>query len=390
MMRQLKLILLLLLLAACSSQAETVTVEPTAEPTPSGPPPLAERMLFVPEGFEIQIYGGLARSGASSMTFGPDGSLYVLTVDGQIYRLRDDAQDDHAADSRELIYTNEATVLEHAVGIAFGPDGALYISDKGRIVRMLDVDGDEVYDSIDPIVTDLPALLYPLHSNNGIAFGPDGKLYVGVGSSTDHGPIQQQREASILRMNPDGSELEVFATGFRNPYDLTFSPNGDLFTADNGPDQLDMTLRYIPPEELNHVRQGRNYGFPDAFGKLLPAGNTSEPPITEFFPSTVSSGLVYYSGAQFPPAFQNGVFVAQFGTGVPAMLDRGILQGHTVVFVPLQPTADGTFTGDFQLFLQFVPAWGRPIDVTVGPDGALYVLDYLTSEVFRVTYTLGS
>lgn len=387
MMQWMKIIPLLLLLAACSRQEATPT--PTTAPAaPSGIPPLSERVKFIPEGFDIQVYGGIAKMGSSSFTFGPDAYLYILTVDGQIFRLRDDLKDDHFADARDLLYANETQVLDHAVGLAFAPDGTLYVSDKGRIVRMLDIDSDGIYDSIDPIVTGLPALLYPLHSNNGIAFGPDGKLYVGIGSTTDHGPIKERWEASILRMNPDGTELEVFATGFRNPYDLAFSPSGDLFTADNGSDQLDMTLRYLPPEELNHVRQGRNYGFPDVFGKMLPQGTTSEPPITEFFPSTVSAGLVYYGANLFPPAFRNGVFVAQFGTGVPAIIDRGIDQGHTVVFVPLQPTIEGTYTGDFQLFLQFLPDWGRPIDVTVGPDGALYVLEYLTGEVYRVSYVL--
>ncbi len=378
MMRYLTITLLLILLVGCSSAADT----PTVEPTPPGPPPLTERVTFIPDGFEISIYGGLARPGASAFTFDPDGEINVLTNDGQLFRLRDD-NGDYIADHRELLYANEANVLEHAVGLAFGSDGALYISDKGRIVRMLDVDSDGIYDAIDPIVFGLPALVYPFHSNNGIAIGPDGKIYVGIGSTTDHGPIQEQWEASILRMNPDGSELEVFATGFRNPYDLTFLPNGDLFAVDEAPDQLDETLRVLPPEELNHVRQGRDYGFPNVFGKTLPSGNTSEPPIAEFPAASVSAGLVYYSATQFPAAFQNGVFVAQFGTRTPSVeLDSG----HGVIFVPLQPTADGTYTGDFQMFLQFTTEWGRPVDVTVGPDGALYVLEYLTGEIFRVVY----
>ena len=382
MLRPLKIILLLALLAACSSQ--DVPATPTAEPTPSGPPSLSERVTFIPEGFEISIYGGLAKQGGKSLAFGPDGYLYILTIDGQIFRLRDDYDNDHIADGRDVLYVNEASALDHAVGLAFGPDGALYVSDKGRIVQMLDANSDGIYDSIKPIVFDLPAMVYPEHSNNGIAFGPDGKLYIGVGATTDHGPIQAKWESSILRMNPDGSDLEVFATGFTNPSDLTFAPNGDLFTVDNAPQQLDMTLRYLPPEELDHVRQGRDYGFPNAFGKILPAGNTSEPAITEFFPFTFSAGLVYYGVTQFPPAFRNGVFVAQLGTNA----ETGSNQGHSVIFVPLRPTADGTYTGDFQLFLQFLPEWGEPSDVIVGPDGALYVLEYLTGEVFRVLYTL--
>src|SRR5664279_3508179 len=132
----------------------------------------------------------------------------------------------------------------------------LYVSDGGRISTVTDSNGDGTLDTITPIVEGLATQQWTYHSNNGIAFGPDGKLYVGIGSTTDHGPLQAKYEASILRMNPDGSDLETFATGFRNPYDLVFSPKGDLFTSDNSPDALDATLPYLPPEEIDHVQQG--------------------------------------------------------------------------------------------------------------------------------------
>jgi glucose/arabinose dehydrogenase len=386
MTHPIKMILLLLLLAACSGQAQSITSTPQPSPTPSGPPPLQERVKFIPKGFEISSYGILSVGGGTSLTFGPDGDLYVLSVSGQIFKLRD-TNDDHIADSVDVVYQNEAGVLNYAVGMTFGPDGTLYVSDKGRIVRMLDIVPDGIYDAIDPVIVNLPALLYPFHSNNGIAFGPDGKIYVGIGSTSDHGPLKVKWEASILRMNPDGSDVEVFATGFRNPFDLAFSPNGDLFTADNSPDQLNRTLRYVPPEELNHVRQGRDYGFPNVYGKMLPPGNTTEPPITEFFSSSVNAGLMYYSATQFPAHYRNGIFVAEYGTAVPAIRERRIDEGHAVVFVPLQPTDDGTYTGDFESFVLFTPHWERPVDVTVGPDGALYILDNPTTEIFRVSYT---
>jgi glucose/arabinose dehydrogenase len=373
----------IVLLAACASPIVTPTPELTSAPNP--PVSLQDRVASIPAGFDIAVYGSVGSSGVSVLTFGPDRNLYILTVDGQIFRLRD-TNGDTVADARDLLYGDEDNLFNHAVGMAFSPDGTLFVSDSGRISRVEDENRDGKFDLIKPIIEGLPSLLYPLHSNNGIAFDLFGKLYVAVGSTTDHGPLKVNREASILRMNDDGRDVEVFASGFRNPYDLAFAPNGDLFTADNSPDQLDMTLRYLPPEELDHVRQGRDYGFPNAFGFMRPAGDESEPPITEFFTSVVSAGLVYYSGDSFPPAYRDGVFVAQFGSAAAAPIDRQLRNGFAVVFVGLTPTADGTYTGDFEPFIVFNPGKARPVDVTVGPDDALYILEFSSGEVYRVRY----
>jgi hypothetical protein len=180
----------------------------------------------------------------------------------------------------------------------------------------------------------------------------------------------------------------VFATGLRNAYDLTFSPQGDLFTADNNPDRFDRTLRYLPSEELNHIRQGHFYGFPEVFGAPYP-GHNSTAPITNFFPSVASSGLVYYATDHFPEPYRDAVFVAQWGSIAHPVQARDIRNGYQVVYVPLEPTADGTFTGDWQVFAMFHQDAGeyRPVDVTVGPDGALYILEYMEAVVYRVRYT---
>jgi mono/diheme cytochrome c family protein len=187
-------------------------------------------------------------------------------------------------------------------------------------------------------------------------------------------------------MNPDGSDVEVFANGFRNPYDLAFSPNGELFTADNNPDALDDTLRYLPPEELDYVRQGRHYGFPDAFGFMGDIAD-SEPPVVEFFPSVATAGLTYYAADHFPPAYQNGVFAALWGTAAPTPQERSLTNGRMVVFVTLAPSDDGGYRGDWDVFAWFRQGSDyRPIDVIVGNDGALYIAEWTTATVYRVTY----
>ncbi|HVU10670.1 MAG TPA: c-type cytochrome, partial [Phototrophicaceae bacterium] len=214
------------------------------------------------------------------------------------------------------------------------------------------------------------------------------KLYIGVGSTTDHGPIRVKDEADILRMNPDGSDLEVFATGFRNPYDLVFSPQGDLFTSDNSPDSLDASLEYLPPEEIDHVQQGKNYGFPNVFG-FPPPGSDTMPPVVDLPTSSASSGITYYAADQFPDQW-HGLYLAEFGTGADDSKAAGLHTGRQVIFVSLKPDGHGSYTGSWQPFAVFpdnLAMTYTPIDVTVGPDGALYIAEWNSSTIYRVTYT---
>jgi glucose/arabinose dehydrogenase/mono/diheme cytochrome c family protein len=364
----------------------------------------AAHLLNVPPGFAATVYAEGQNFGLpTQIAFGPDGNLYVLSLAGSIYRLID-TNGDYYADTVEtafwdgdLNYVTEDNVVQlsalpdqlyHAVGMAFHED-RLYVSDSGRIVELTDQDDDGMYETLTPIVEGLVSLQYEGHSNNGIAFGPDGRIYIGVGATSDHGPLRDPMEAAILRVNPDGSDLEIFATGLRNPYDLVFTPDGDLITTDNNPTDVGRTLRFIPPEELNHIRQGEDYGFPRVYGHP-PPGDSSAGPITEFYPSVASAGIDYYAHDAFPAEWRNGVYVAQWGTGADVLVNRDLLFGFAVVFVPLEKDADGRYHGDFVEFASSATeraADFRPIDVTVGPDGALYIIEFFSSRIFRVTYT---
>lgn len=338
----------------------------------------------LPEGFQKQLYARLPLPEPTVITFGDDGVMYVLTLAGQILRVTDD-NGDNVADTYDVIYADDGDQLFHAVGMAFY-DNKIYVSYSGKIGIMSDSDGDSKLDTVTPIVEGLPSWQHTFHSNNGIAFGPDDKLYVGVGATTDHGPLHDPLEAAILRMNPDGSDLEVFAGGFRNPYDLVFSPDGKLFASDNSPDEPDLALQYLPPEEIDYVQQGKNYGFPTAYGNLRP-DNSTEPPITEVFTSSASSGITYYAADMFPPAY-HGIFLAEFGSGSAYAKAAAVKTGEMVVFVQPKEGEDDRLTGTWQPFATFRRDLGSysPIDVTVGPDGALYLAEWQTWTVFRITY----
>lgn len=343
----------------------------------------------VPDGFHIELAARLPFDYPTVIMTVDDGTVYVLSQDGYIARLNDATGDGlYSGDEISLIFANSDGILTNALGMAFLDDD-IYVSDAGRISIINDTDGDGMYDTVTPIIEGLPTWAHPYHSNNGIAFGPDDKLYITVGSTTDHGPLQDPLEASILRVNPDGTDLEVYATGLRNPYDLAFSPTGELFTADNNPDNMDADLQYLPPEELNLIVEGGDYGFPDVYGFPAP-GEDSQAPVTEFFASVASAGLTYYAADQFPPEYQ-GVFVAQFGSGASFPTSVGVTNGYMVVHVGLTDDGQGGYVGEWQPFARARLDLDKysPINVAVAPDGALLIIEWTTATVHRVTYIGG-
>ncbi len=356
---------------------------PTATPEPTVVPVAATDILRVPENFTAQIYGQIveAPTAITTITFTPAGDLLVLALDGRLWQLGDDDGDGVADRQKQILFNDDpnSVRLIYAAGMAMYND-RIYVSDNGRIGYLVDEDGDGVFNALEVIIDDLPGLQYTFHSNNGITFDSNGKLYIAVGATTDHGPLVEDLEAAILRANADGSDLEVFATGLRNSFDITLSPDDRLFAGDNGPDMLDKEMTFYPPEELNYVQQGRDYGFPNVygFGKMIrPHDRDWEPPIVELTTSSVTSGIAYYAADHFPANYQDGIFVAQYGG-----FNK---QGRQVIFVELQETDAGDYRGDYAVFAPFLN--GRnPVDLTIGPDGALYIAEWRDGYILRVTY----
>lgn len=352
-------------------------VEPQRFVVKQAIPELVEAFFTdIEPGFAVELYA-TGPQAPTTIIFGPDDRLYVMNQSGDLYVIDDDIA--------QPLYVDEEDVLKNAVGVAFYQD-TIYITDGGRISTLTDSDRDGMLDTRTTIADGFPSWQYWGHSTNSLVLGPDEKLYFPVGATTDHGPLNSDEpfEGSIVRMNPDGSEIEIFADGFRNPYDLAFSPDGDLFANDNNPDQIDETLPFLPAEELNHIQEGHNYGFPDVFSPM-PAPEGITPPVVTFLASVGSAGLTYYDAEAFPGDYQAGIFAAQWGSsGGTSSLGHG----RRVVFIELEPDGN-TFHGTWEDFLVFNPDQevSSPVDVTVGPDGALYVAEYHSGYIFRVFYT---
>ena len=349
---------------------QSLTTEPPAF-TPTIPASTIELDgAEVQPGFSLIKFADLYRP--TAFTFDAQGRMYVASQDGNIYILSDDTGDGRA-DSRFTFGVGFYLPLGVTVHEATGD---VYVSHQGKITRLRDTDGDNRADNQVVFVDSLP---FDLHQNDNLEFGPDGWLYMGIGSTCDACNDPDPRSASILRFNVDTGESEIFATGLRNPFDIAFHPvTGELFATDNGRDDLGMDA---PFEELNHIVQGGDYGYPNCWNEHTMAGCESSIPSVAFFESHSSAnGVDFYAGGNFPAEYHGNAFVSIFGSWLKPNVQTGISR---VILTP-----DGnTFNGETSWLVRF-PAGVMPLPLLFGPDDALYVGDYVNDAIYRVSYGL--
>ena len=342
-------------------------------------------LLRVPPGFTIAIYADDV-PGARSMALSPSGIVYVGTRDGgdgSVYAVVDEDAD--GAGDRVVAI---ARGLSQPNGVAWR-DGSLYVAEFNRVIRYAAIDdfvsSGRGFDDVPlaTVVRELPETDH--HEWRYIAFGPDGKLYVGLGAPCNicdpEAPL-----AGIARMNPDGSGFESFASGVRNTVGFDFHPGtGELWFTDNGRDELGDD---VPSDELNAApRPGIHFGYPfchqgdvadPEFGELRRCAEF-EPPAWKLGAHVAALGMQFYDGAMFPQEYRGRIFIAEHGSW-----NRSSKVGYRVVSVRLEggrPVEEETFA---EGWLQGDEAWGRPVDVLVMPDGALLVSDDRAGAIYRI------
>jgi glucose/arabinose dehydrogenase len=337
--------------------------------------------IKLPPGFAIDIYASGVEN-ARSMTLSPQGVLFVGSRNaGNVYAIVD-RDKDHRADR---VYTI-ASGLSMPNGVAFR-DGALFVAEISRVVRF-----DKIESSLEtppkPVVVNDKFPTERSHGWKFIAFGPDGLLYVPVGAPCNICESEDRRFASITRMKPDGSGVEVFASGVRNTVGFDWHPDTrELWFTDNGRDMLGDD---VPPDELNHApKSGMHFGFPfchagdikdPQFGDAR-ACSEFVPPARKLGPHVAAIGMRFYTGSMFPKEYRNQIFIAEHGSW-----NRSTPLGYRVMVVKLQGNEAVSYEPFAEGWLQGPKAWGRPADVLVMPDGALLVSDDAADVIYRISY----
>jgi glucose/arabinose dehydrogenase len=346
---------------------------------------------IVPAGFQVSVFADSVRN-ARSMALGPQGTVFVGSqYVGRVHAVVD-KDGDHKADRVILI----AQGLNQPNGIAVR-NGALYVATANQLLR---------YDNIEQHLDSPPApvvvrdsLPNPRqgHTWKFIAFGPDDMLYMSIGS-TCNVCAPAPMTASILRMKPDGSDLQVFAEGIRNSVGFDWHPTtGEMWFTDNG---RDMMGDDVPNDELNVAwKAGLHFGFPfchqgdvvdPEFGAQR-ACSTSEPPVQNMGAHVAAIGMTFYTGDMFPASYKNAAIIAQHGSW-----NRSTPSGYRVM---VARTNGRRVTGYEPLLEGFLPpaggttgrgatraATGRPADVLQLPDGSILVSDDTGNRILRVTY----
>lgn len=341
--------------------------------------------IKLPPGFRIELVARVpnARAMAWGATSDRGSTLFVGSMgEGTVYALSLPA----AGSQDKVVVHQIASGLNLPVGVAYR-DGALFVSAVSKVLR---------FDNIDHRLTDPPAPkvvrdTFPTDTHHGwkyIAFGPDGYLYVPVGAPCNICDPDSNRYANIMRMKPDGGDVQVFARGVRNSVGFAWHPQtGELWFTDNGRDMLGDD---VPPDELNHApRAGMHFGYPYChggtiadreFGKLHRCSEYT-PPAQRLGPHVASLGMKFYTGTQFPARYRNQIIIAEHGSW-----NRSKKIGYRLSLV----TLDGNKAVGYETFaegwLQGESPWGRPVDVLNAPDGSLLVSDDYAGAIYRIRY----
>ena len=344
-----------------------------------------ERQVQLREGFSIGVFARVAR--ARSLALAPWGELLVTQPNaGRVMALR--ASTDPAVAETPRTLTDG---LECPYGMAFH-EGYLYVAQSTRVSRF-PFDQSGTLGSPEVIVKGLPSSSCGAHHFRPLAIDTGGNLYVAFGSSCNVCVEQDPRRGTVWQYRPDGNGHE-YARGLRNVVDLTFHPqSGQLWGVTNERDQLGDD---VPPEPIGPILEGADYGWPSCYwngsdwaaDRRVPARAGGCEGLTRYFGIQAHSaplGLDFGTNANLPADYRTSAFVGLHGSW-----NRSQGTGFKVIRV-LTEAGQPVGVEDFVTGWLTGPrgpsdAWGRPVDVQVGADGALYVSDDVAGAVYRIVY----
>jgi glucose/arabinose dehydrogenase len=346
--------------------------------------PPAGFLPTVPTGFRLTVFAANFKR-PRWLTVAPNGDIFLAdTGAGEIVVLRD-PQHTGGAQEREVF----ADGMKRPFGIAFRED-YVYVGNMNEVVRFrYDPKTSKRLGEKEHLL-DLPS---GGHDTRSLAFSADGKhLFIGVGSASNIDTGEDPLRAAVTICDPDGKNARLYATGLRNPVGLALEPvTGEIWTTVNERDELGDNL---PPDYFTSLKDGGFYGWPYSY-----IGNNVDPRVKPQQPDLVARAIIpdvllgahvaplqfaFYTGKQFPESYRGGAFVAEHGSW-----NRATRSGYQIAFVAFKngkPSADPV---PFMTGLVPDPTGtdvsGRPVGVTVAPDGSLLVSDDGAGVVYRIS-----
>lgn len=398
-----KLLTLLLSAVGAVAWAQDSTPQPTTITgsafSPEGVEATSERIasLQLPEGFSIGVFAeGFERP--RMMAQSEDGTVYVtLENTNEVAILRDTTGDGVADEQTSQGDFGDVNLLH---GVEIDGDTIYLASEKTVWQGTLGANG--MIENLSPLVENLPD--GDQHGHRTIALGPDGMLYLDLGSSCNACTETNQENATILRFNTDGSGREIFASGLRNAEGFDWHPSTqEMWGTDHG---IDWRGNDIPPEEINRLAQGNNYGWPYCYADQQ--ANTAIPypppegfdtlaaycegattgPAETYQAHSAPINLKFYDAGMFPEAYQGDAFVTMRGSW-----NRFPATGFKVVRLDFDESGELSSVEDFVsswLIEDGTAQFGRVAGLLVMQDGSLLISEDTNGVIYRVTYDGGS
>lgn len=332
--------------------------------------------LEAPAGFTIETLN-FEVPNARQMALSDNGTLYVGTRRKGVVYAVPEALTTAAPEVVEI-----ASGLKMPSGIAL-KNGHLYIGALNKIIRINDVDRDFSNADREVITQSLPDKRH--HGWKYLKFGPDGLLYVPVGAPCNICLSKDPRFASILTLDIETGQTDIWAHGVRNTVGFDWHPvSGALWFSDNGRDQLGDDR---PPEEINvSTQRGQHFGYPFVHGDDIgdpKFGTHSARPAEHVGPRikiqahSAALGIDFYEADSFPEVYQHALFIAEHGSW-----NRSSKVGYQVSVIMKDETYRPFVTG----WLSGENASGRPNDVLITPRGELLISDDQQGVIYRVRY----
>ncbi len=364
--------------------------------------------IILPQGFNIDVFA--ENLGGSPVSYGgpnPDPRMMMLK-EGVLYATIPNQGRIVALPDRNRDYKADETItfldkLDKPHGIDFY-NGWFYIAEESRVIRVKDSNNDLVADgdSLEILIDKLPTgghftRTLKIHNNS---------LYISIGSSCNVCHEDSEQRAAITKCNLNGTGCRIFARGLRNSVGFVFHPiTGIMYATDNGRDYLGDDL---PPDEINRVEEGRNYGWPICYGKNIhdtdfdknvyirnPCMEPYETPsLIDLQAHSAPLGLAFYYGNMFPEEFHGDLFVAFHGSW-----NRGEPTGYKIVNIDMNNFTINDFAAgwlrdgnhlararSFSSSSNIENVLGRPVDIIVAEDGALLVSDDNAGKIYRIYY----